>query len=469
MLVRRGLAMLSFAGVASWSGLAGAQYFRADPGVLLSGGYIFSRIISDNPAIDPVDQSGPLVTLAPSLALTYDTPRVTQKLALTTTFGLPFARDFTLRNQPPSYSFRLHYDSTVPLDPRTTLTLTGTMSAAPIISFATLQDASTTPLDAPPGDLSYNFTLTGTESLKHELSEAVSLTQLTNLLYALPINVDPIRASTLTVKNSLALSRKWTLDTLSLTGTVGVTRFGPGEVNGGVSDTRVQVINDLTLMWKRPFTESLTGTLHAGVSQTISPSSGVPPAWQPTGGATLLYNLTPVSITLVYSYAAIVNTYTATTNLNNQVALRALLPLSTTGLSVAGSAGYVHSVPVGSVDTGPANAFNSITSDLGLTYAPVAVPKLSFILRALYARQIPLEAPINAVTRYGVNFNVAFSYPNTTAVNAISRLTPAFIPSSGGDVLLGQETPDLDPSPPPAEPTAPAAPIESAPALPVAP
>ena len=82
MLVRRGLAVLSFAGVASWSGLAGAQYFHADPTVRLTGGYIFNRIIADDPSIDPYDQSGPLVTIGPSLLLTYDTPLVTQRLTI---------------------------------------------------------------------------------------------------------------------------------------------------------------------------------------------------------------------------------------------------------------------------------------------------------------------------------------------------------------------------------------------------
>jgi hypothetical protein len=458
MLVRRGLAVLSFAGVASWSGLAGAQYFRADPTVKLTGGYIFNRVISDDPNVDPHDQSGPLITFAPSLALTYETPLVSHQLSITSTIGLPIASNFTFSAQPPSYNLRLQYNSTIPLSPLTKLTVTGSMSAAPVNGFSTQQDPSLTPIDVPPADFSYSFTLNGMETLRREISEEVSVTQTTSVLYAFPFNVEPIRASTVTVKNSFAASRKWTLDTLTLTGSVGVTRFGPGETSSGVSDPRVQIINDLTLLWKRPFTESLTGSVHVGVSQTISPESQIAPVWAPTGGATLVYSFTPIAITLLYSYAALVDVYTATTNLTNQVSLRAVAPLSTTGLSLSGSVGYVHTVPIGNFGVG----FDSATADVGLTYAPIAVPKLSFSLRGNYARQVPIDDPLAGTTRYGLNFNVGFAYPNTTAADVSARLAPAGLPSlnSDGDVGLGQEIPALEPT----SPTTPAAsPAESAP------
>jgi hypothetical protein len=466
MLVRRGLAVLSFAGVASWSGLAGAQYFHADPTVKLTGGYLFNRVIPDNPALDPADQSGPQLTIAPSLAVTYDTPIVTQKLTLSSTIGLPIASNFTFKGQPPTYNLRLNYTGAVPLDALTKLTLTGSVAAAPVNGFSTQQDASLTPIDAPPADFSYTFTINGMESIKRELSPDSSLTQSTNVIYAFPFNVQPIRASTLTVKNSLAATRKWTLDSLTLTGSVGVTRFGPAETNAGVTDPRVQIINDLTLMWKRPFTESLTGSVNAGVGQTISPSSVSLPVWAPTGGAQLAYNFVPATITLLYNYAAMVDVYTATTNLTNQVSLRLVLPLATTGLALTGSGGYVHTVPIGGVGVG----LDSATADAGVTYSPVAVPKLSVSLRGNYARQVPYDDPLAGITRYGLNLNVGFSLPTTTAVDVAARLAPAFIPAANleGDVAVGQEIPALEPAAPidTAAPDAPAAPAPAPAAAP---
>jgi hypothetical protein len=464
MLVRRGLSVLFFAGVALWSGLAEAQYFNAEPTVRLSGGYTFNRFVSADPALDPYSQSSPLVTIAPSLALTYDTPLVQQRLTISSTLGLPLASDFTFNGQPPSYNLKLNYNGTIPLDPLTKLTLTGTASAAPINGFTTQQDASLTPIEAPPFDFTYNLTFSGSESLRRELSESASLTQTTTGSYTLPFNVDPIRASTLTIKNSLALTRKWTLDTLTLTGSVGVTRFGPAETNAGVTDTRVQILNDLALTWRRPFTEDLTGSLNLGVGQTISPGTTVPPVWQPTGGAQLSYDFAPVTITLVYGYSAMVDVYTASTNLNNHVTLRATLPLSTTGFSIAGSGGLVHLVPIAGVGSGS----DSVTSDIGLTYAPVAIPKLSVSLRGIYSRQAPLDNPLGAVTRWGTIFNVSFSYPNTKAVDFNARLAPAFIPTNfDGDVKLGQDAPAFEFAPPvdagpPEAPSAPAPPVAPA-------
>lgn len=452
--------MLSFAGVASWSGLAGAQYFHADPTVRLTGGYIFNEIISDNPNTAPLTQNGPLVTIAPAIALSYDTPLVTQKLTLTSSLGLPFANDFTFTGQPPTYSLRLNYTGAIPLDQRTQLTLLAGAAASPVNGFSTLQDPSLTQFDVPSTDLSYNFTLTGTETLTHELTAETTLTQTSNILYTFPFNVDPIRATTLTSKNSLAVSRKWTLDTLTLTGSSAVTHFGPGESNQGVIDPRTQILNTLTLTWRRPFTESLTGSLHIGVGQTISPQSTVGQVWQPTGGAQLLYSFAPVAITLSYNYAAMVDVYTATTNLTNQVALRVVLPIATTGLAVSGSTGYLHAVPIGDVGIG----LDSFTSDVGLTYAPTFAPKLSFSLRGLYARQVPFDYPLNATSRYGLIFNIAFSYPNTQAVDVTARAAPSFIPAANfdGNVQLGQESPAPELPAPGESPTDSAGPAEPA-------
>ena len=451
MLVRRGLLVLSFAAVASWSGLAGAQYFRADPVVRVSGGYAITRIISDDPSVAAYTQSSPVVTISPSLVLTYDTPRVTQNLTLGSTVGLPLSSDFTFNGQPPSYDFRLRYAGNIPLDPRTTLTLAGIASAAPINGFSTQQDASLTPINAPPADFAYNFAINGTESILRELTEDTNLTQTTNVGYVVPFNVEPRRSSTLTVRNSLAGSVRWPRDTLTLTGVVAVERFGsaellaPGGTSATLTEPRIQILNDLSLGWQRPFTESLSGEIHAGVGLTISPGTSTPQVWQPTGGASLAYNFAPAMISLAYNYAAMVDIYKASTNLNNTATLRVVLPLSTIGLSMSGSGGYVHSVPIGDVGV----MLDSATADVVLTYSPVPVPTLSFNLRGLFARQIPQEIPLDGVTRYGLSFNVAFSYPSTQAADFSARQAPSFFPAPAidGEANVGQEGDAADFSP----------------------
>jgi hypothetical protein len=474
MLVRRALAMLSFTGVASWSCLARAQYFDWAPTVRATGGYNYNAIVSDIPGSAAVIQSGPLLTLAPSLLVNYDTPRVTQSLTLTSTFGLPLTnKGFDFSKQPPTAAFKSNYVGNIPLDELTQLNLTFGLSASPVNGLSAQPDSSVTPLNAPPGDLSYNLALNGSETLRRDLTEEASVSHNATVFYNVPIDVTSGRPSTLTVKNTLSASYKWTLDTLTLAGASGITRFGRGESSAGVSPPRIQVLNDYTLTWLRQITDDLSGSINAGIGQTISPGSKLAQVWAPTGGATLTYHLSPVMITLTYGYSSQVDIYTATTRLTNQVSLRAVLPLWYTGLTLTGTGGFVHSAPVGAVGTASLSGLDSITSDLSLAYTPPAIPKLLVSVRGIYARQLPTEFPLNAVTRYGLIFNVGFAYPSAHAADVVSRLAPAFIPSGSpdGDTLFTQVGPAPELQAPfdtrgdsaPAAPFAPATPATKSP------
>lgn len=455
--------MLSFAGIASWSSLARAQYFDAAPTVRATGGYNYNAIISDNPGSGAFIQSGPLLTLAPALALAYETPRVTQSLTLTAILGLPVTNEgFDFDKQPPTASFRSNYMGGLPIDQLTQLNFTFGASAAPVNGLSTQPDSSLTPLNVAPGDLSYNLAITASEMIRRELTEEQSVTQTSSIFYNVPFNIDSGRPSTLTVKNGLATSRKWPLDTLTLAISSGVTRFGRGESSSGVSEPRVQVLNDLSLTWLRPLTDTLTSSVHGGVSQTLNPGTPVGPAWAPTAGATLTYNLAPAMITLAYNYSSMVDIYTASTRVTNQVSLRAVLPLWYTGITLTGTSGFVHSEPSGEAGQG----LETFTSDLSLAYSPLKIPKLAISLRGIYARQIPLEMPLNATTRYGLIFNIGFSYPSANAADVVSRQAPVFIPSpSDGDTLFVQEGPAPELQAPfdsKSEPAAPAAPFAPA-------
>ena len=465
MLVRRALAMLSFAGIASWSGLARAQYFDVAPTVRATGGYNYNAIISDLPGSKAVIQSGPLLTLAPSLTIAYDTPRVTQLLTLTSVLGLPLTNEgFDFSKQPPTASFKSNYVGNVPIDERTPFNFTFGASASPVNGLSAQPDSSLTPLNAPPGDLSYNLALTGSEMIQRELTEELVVSESSNVFYNVPFSADSGRPSTLTVRNSLSASRKWPLDTLTLTIGSGVTRFGRGETSGVVSEPRVQILNDLTVTWMRPLTDDLTSTVNAGVSQTLNPGTPIEPAWSPAGGATLTYNLAPVMITLAYNYSSQVDIYAADTRVTNQVSLRAVLPIWYTGLTLTGTGGVVHSVPSGEAGQG----LDSFTSDLSLAYTPPAIPKLLVSVRGIFARQVPSDFPLNATSRYGLIFNVGFAYPSAHAADVVARLAPAYIPSASpdGDTLFTQEGPAPELQAPfdsKSGPAAPAAPFAPAP------
>jgi hypothetical protein len=475
MLERSGIAALVLGGVALIPAQARAQYhFHADPSVRLTGGYNVTEVFSDQPNSVPQIQNGPLATIGPSLLMALETPKTTQKLTLTGTLSAPLNKDFTLIDRVPQYNLRANYTSTTPLNPITLLTLTAALTAAPINPYTTLQDPTLTPLDAPPAQASYNMTATGTESLKRDLSQDTHLTQSTNVVYNFPFNVDTIRPTTFTFKNSLAGTKTFSADAVTATLSIVYTHFGVGESAGGVIDPRAQFLNTFTGTWKRPLSESATLAIDFGISEAFSLDAPAEQFWSPTGGFHLTYNFDPIAVTLNYTHAALASIYTATTNQSDQLGLRSSLPLGKTGLLLAGTMGFTHAIPIGS-DINIAPGFNSYTADVGLTFTPQAIPKLSIAVRGNVARQIPIDDPLGATTHLGITSTIAFSYPNAKAHDIVSNVAPAYIPtpSIGEEVPVGAELTPLAPGeepvpvgpvepgegpPPPEGPEAPAPP-----------
>jgi hypothetical protein len=455
MTVRRGVATVAFAGLLFSSTLARAQAFTANPSVTIAGGYSANEIIPHNPLENPAIRLGPFLSLAPSLALIYETPRTIQSLQSTATLTLPLrfatitvpeGSNAAFDNQLLTYNVRLAYLNRITLTELTTLTLGLAGSAVPLNSGLGDVDAYNTSLDATPNTFSYNLALNAQESLARELTPDSKLVQLTNVTYSYPFNVDPIRATTLNIRNSLAMTQEWARDTGILTLTIGYTHFGPGEAtNRTVIDPRDQFINSLVATWQRPLTVSLTSSIDLGVLQAVSPQSTVGQIVQPTGGAALGYDLGFASASLSYTHTAAPNIFTATVNLNDQVALRTALPIANSGFFLSSSLGYTHSRPIG-VDTTSSGALDIFVADVDLLYAPPPIPKLSTSLRASYNRQTPVDNPLLGFTRLALIANVAFSFPNAQTAAISRRVAPAYTPTP----VLGSDStpaPGIQPRP----------------------
>jgi hypothetical protein len=432
--------MLSFAGVATWSGLAGAQYFHAEPAVRVLGGYTFSKIVFDTRGMAPTVTSEPILTLAPGLLLTYATPRVTNVLTIASTIGLPITKDISFENPATTFNLGLTYLGTIPLNERTQLTLTGASTATRLSGVSTPSDAAST---VSLTDFSYNFAVTGGETILRQLAPDSTLTQTTGVLYNFPLS-GADRPTTLTVTNSLALAHMWTRDTLALTGSTAVARFG--EDTATAMAPRTEVLNNLSLRWGHPFTEALSSSLSVGVGQTISPGTAIGQVWQPTGGAQLTYSLTSAEIGFLYNYTAIVNVFTATTNLTNQIALRSLVRIADTGLSMTSSVGFLRAIPIGDVGV-PLDTF---TTDVVLVYSPIQLPWLLFNVRGFSARQIPIgpstDPTIVASRRYGISLNAGFSYPPPGGAAVREHVMPDYTPAAilDGEGVGVDETPTAE-------------------------
>jgi hypothetical protein len=448
MLVRRGVATVAFAGLLSAPSIAAAQAFDVQPSGTISAGYAWSELIPINSTLNPtLPQSRPFLSLGPAIVMTYETPRTLQTFQTSIIFSLPFTTNFTFADVPPTYSGRAAYTNKIALSDLWALTSGLAFSVIPTNPLVAAVDAYDTVLDTTPVDLVYNFSVGANQTLTRELSPSMRLVQSASVTYNYPYNVAVIRPSTLATKGSIALSNRWPIDALTLALNIGYNYFGVGEsTTGGVIDTSSQFLNTLIGTWVRSLTSSLTSSLDLGVLQAASPYATAGQLWQPTGGARLAYNFDYATASIGYTHTALVNVFTATVDLHDQVALRAAFPFGYTGFSLSGTLGFTNTAPITTNGT-LATATKIYVADVGLSYTPARIPRLSTSLRGTYHRQIPSYDPLAGFTRLAVNVNIAFSFPDAWTASTVQRqLAPAYIPtpSLGSD---GTHTPGVQPSP----------------------
>lgn len=448
MLVRRGVATAVFAGLLSAPAIASAQAFSVNPSATVAAGYAATESLPDDPNGYTRIVGAPFASLGPALALTYETPRVEQSLQLAATGTLPIAPNFTFHELPPSVTARANYTSHIALTELWNLTLGLAFSAIPMNPLVSAVDASDTPVESTPDSFSYNLGLTGNQSLTREISPTTRVTQSANVLYNFPLNTDPvapIRATTLTVKGSIAVTHNFALDAISATVNIGYNHFGRAE--GADSEPRDQFLNTLIGTWHRPLTASLTASVDLGVLQAASPDATQGQLWQPTGGARLTYTFDYATASLGYTHAALANVFTSTLNLSDQLVLRASIPLADIGLGLSTSAGYTHTTPIATDGTLTlASASNIFLADVGLAYSPPPLPKLSVSVRGTYNRQLYVDDPVKSLTRLALNVNVGFSFPDARTAAVQNRIAPAYVPTPS----LGSDStpaPGIQPTP----------------------
>jgi hypothetical protein len=230
--------------------------------------------------------------------------------------------------------------------------------------------------------------------------------------------------------------------------------FTPSQASPGavVVPAHSAWVNTLAVNWTHPFTEAFSSTVTAGATQTLSPEAVTFMQVQPTGTLSLNYNFLLATAALAYSHQAQPNVTTGTVNFIDGVSLRFGAPLGTTGLLTSGTAGYSHSVPVGTpivacpadmptcnpspVLTNPSHVF---VADAGLDYRPERVPTFTVGIRGQVTRQIVTDdaTALNNFTRYTVSLNLTYSYPNANAAAVRPQFTPLLSTQapSGSDVV----------------------------------
>jgi hypothetical protein len=432
------LAGLTCLGAPAW-----AQYVTGRAAVSLAGTY--TETVTDAPYPTALTQRGPSISLTPSLFLIVETPRTNNVVDYAFALTVPFASNYTAL----TYANRLNFSNRTELDPRTTLMLLLGFSAAPANALNTAQSPTDTSVDTIPTGLSYLLTLNAQESVAHELSPEMTFTQSLGGSYAVPIDPQLVRPTTMTFRPSLALSRTFGLNTLSLSAAAAYTRFGVSEgQTGEVVAGQSSLSNTLALTWLRPITQAFSVSLTLGATQNLNFDGPiVQQQTQPTGAAALTYAFLYAEAVLSYAHQATVNVANATTNFSDMVNLRLAAPLGTSGFSTSLNAGFNHAVPTDGV-TLPSNTY---LGDVGLNYTPRRVPNLTAGLRGQVTRQTPVGDPTSSFTRYALSLSLTFTYPDPTAA-AVQRpsFAPLFsaVPMTVGDPRLG-EPPGGPPEPEP--------------------
>ncbi len=278
------------------------------------------------------------------------------------------------------------------------------------------------------------------EGIVRQLSPVTGFSQAAGFMYGHAMDPVGVLPSTYAVQNSFTVSRGFWKDTVGGTLTNGANIFTASQPIASLPITPGQVVyvNTLTANYTHPFTESLTTTLTAGITQTINPSLASAVEVQPTGTATLAYAFDTATAALSYAHQAMPDIATATVSFADMVSVRFRLPLGVTGLTASGSAGYSRIQPPTSAPTSvaAANALstaNVIVGDVSLAYQPRQLETLTFGMRGQVTRQFASgdisdvsAALADDFTRYTVSLNVMFSYPRADAAQARPSFTPVY-------------------------------------------
>ncbi len=433
MRLRCGVATAAVLAVVGHAVPARAQYYLDWKGsVTLTGAY--ARSYTDGPAPTALTYSGPTFSLSPALNGLLDTLRTENTLSYGLSLTLPFTSQLGFQYSGFTYANRLAYSGHYALSELTSMTFTASLAQSPLFSVIPSQDSTSATVQAVPPGVANMITVGAGEGFSRQVSELTAFSQGGAFAFGDPINPTSLSAHTYSASNSFSLTRSFITSSLGATLSNQINYFtaGQGATLGtgpaSISPPGSTYVNTLSLNLVHPFSERISGTLVAGVTQTVSPGATTLTAVEPTGSASLSYEFNIAVATLSYAHVAAPNLATASVNFNDVASLRFSLPIGLTGLVSSGSLGFTHSVPILSAATPLAGAIVGPSfdylADVSLAYTPVLVPVLTLGVRGQLTRQQVPETPADDFLAYTVGLNVTYSYPSATA----AMVRPSFSP-----------------------------------------
>jgi hypothetical protein len=398
---------------------AHAQHVEARASLTLTGAY--TRSWSDSPTPSALTFAGPSVALSPVLAMLVDTPRTENALGYALSLSLPIVRGPTVNSSSLTYANRVTYLGRYALDELTSMTLGAGLSQSPLDSFVPSQDPTAAPIQTVPAGAANMLAVNVNEGVSRLVTDRTSITQAAAFAYGDPLVPSGIASRTYVAQSALGWTREFLYDTLGMTLTNQYDHFTASPQLAASS----VLINTLSLDYAHAFSEALSVTLTPGATATVSPGAARSVVVQPSGTATLRYDHRFASAALAFAHQAEPNLATATVAFDDMVTLRFLVPIATTGLVAAGTAGFTRSTPIESAEGRPKpSAANVFLADTALDYYPASEKRFSIGMRAFVARQAFVSDPTSSFTRYTLALHVTYAYPSAEAAMVRPALTP---------------------------------------------
>jgi hypothetical protein len=420
---RRGAATAAALALFAVWGLASparAQHVEGRAAVVLTGAY--TRSWSDSPRATSSNFEGPSIALSPVLAGYFDTPRTENALSYALSLSAPYLRQGDAVDRQATYANRLLYAGHYALAEHTSMTFSAAFTESPLNAFVASQDPSAAPIQAIPAGDGTMVALNVGEGLSHQVTERTTILQSAAFAYGAPLGVDASVSHTITGQNTLGWSRSFLYDRVGMTFTTQANRFTAAV---GVPDSSVYV-GTLALDYTHDFTESLHLSLTPGVTATVSPGGSRSSVVEPSGSVSLGYEKRFGAAALVFAHQALPDLATGTVDFDDMATLRFVVPIGTTGLHTAGTAGFMHSTPIQSSAAQKLGPVNVGLGDLSLDYAPPSARRFAVGFRGQFMRELADANPTASVTRYTLALSLTYAYPSATIRGIRPTLAPVY-------------------------------------------
>lgn len=364
---------------------------------------------------DPPIESDMFSQLSPGVLFTSETRRMIQVASYTFSANL-----FVNHTEANSYSNDLAWNSIYSLSAVSELGLSAGASNGRINTFNTLGSASDTGLEQLPNNgVSFVSANVG-QFYRRELTRAWRMQQRSALRMFKPIGDNATVGTNLYWNNTAGIQHAWQYDSLGLDMRADYTLFGS---TAGVESNK-QITVGPSLRYLHDFTDTLSSELSGGTVLVVQADDLGQRIAQPVGTAALRYIRGGGRAEIAYSHSVVPNLFVAQTTANDEVSLRAGLPVPfVSRAAITGSVGYQRGRIVDTQMGDLVGSTKLFLADVAASWSPSEA--LAVSLRYTRFDQLRSQVVTDTSRSYARNqvlLSLSGRYPTRDAATIPSRL-----------------------------------------------